>query len=114
MKLHQKSILIKLTEPLSIELFNQLQASNLSEAATLQKLLQLGLDVESGRYHDKELTTVNNRLDSLIRNSEANNKQLQLLNDGQGDIHDAITGQLSDADMLVTKTTQTHKERTSN
>lgn len=105
MKLHQKSINIKLDENLSNEVFNYLQASPFSETKSLTNLLKLGLTVIDGTYHDRELKTLETRTSEIIRMLQLIDTHQTLLQNGLADINDAITNQKSDVDLLIKPTT---------
>lgn len=105
MKLHQKSINVKLDENLSNEVFNYLQASPFSETKSLTNLLKLGLTVIDGTYHDQELKTLETRTSEIIRMLQLIDTHQTLLQNGLADINDAITNQKSDVDLLIKPTT---------
>lgn len=105
MKLHQKSINVKLDENLSNEVFNYLQASPFSETKSLTNLLKLGLTVINGTYHDQELKTLETRTSEIIRMLQLIDTHQTLLQNGLADINDAITNQKSDVDLLIKPTT---------
>ena len=107
MRLHQKSITIKLDENTSNELFDYLNANSFkSEQKLLLELIQTGLNVQNGKYHDQELANIQLQLDSLIRNADANNKTMQHIISGLADVQDSITQQTSDTELLITPYTQ--------
>jgi hypothetical protein len=107
MKLHQKSVNIKLDENLSNEVFNYLQTSPLSEAKSLTNLLTIGLDVVNGKYHDRELHGLETRNDEVIRMLTAIETHQKVLQQGLADINDAVTDQISDTDLLTDPITKT-------
>lgn len=109
MKQNQNSITIKFNKN-SRDLQDALYAYVLShpeqtQNQIMQDLLSFGLSVATGAYHDQELNNIQEQLKTLIRNTNINNQTLHNLNEGLADVQDAITGQMSDVDMLITPTT---------
>lgn len=114
MKLHQKSINIKLDENLSNEVFNYLQTSSVSESKSLINILKIGLDVINGKYHDRELHGLETRNEEIIRILTVIEKHQNGIQQGLADVQDAISDQISDTDLLtapITKTAATKKRK---
>ena len=115
MKLHQKSVNIKLDDNLSNEVFNYLQTSSLSESKSLTNLLELGIDVINGKYHDRELHGLEIRNDEIIRLLTVIEKHQIAIQQGLADVQDSQTDQISDTDLLIKPLTKkaTEKQKTS-
>ena len=72
----------------------------------LRILIANGLAVANGQYHDRELNRIVIQLQNLANHLDLNNEKMEQIIKGQSDLQDAVTGQLTDADALITPTTQ--------
>lgn len=86
-------------------------SSRRSQSDDLKYLLNIGLKVVNGQYHDEELSQIANQIKNLnltIQDEVATNNAII---QGIGDLQDAFTGQQSDIDALVTPETQRTRNR---
>lgn len=77
-----------------------------SQNSQLKQLIRLGLAVVTRQYHDQELANLERQVKNLNLTEKTNTEILRKIIEGQADIQDAITGQISDVDAIITPTTQ--------
>lgn len=111
MKLHQKSILIPLTESQSNQLFNYLQSRPTSDTKSLQHLLDNALAVEDGTYHDQKLHQIETRVSENQRALDTIVALIKSTNEGLASLNDIKTDQISDTDLFITDTTQSTADK---
>lgn len=77
----------------------------------IRVLLANGLAVATGQYHDRELNRLENHIENLSNHIASNDEKLDQIIQGQADLQDAITDQMTDADALITERTRSQQRR---
>ena len=82
------------------------QSDRKTQSDDIKQLLKLGLQVANGQYHDHELVNIENQIHNLYLSMNTHNQISENIIQALGDIQDAITGQQSDVDAIITPKTK--------
>lgn len=82
------------------------QSDRKTQSDDIKQLLKLGLQVANGQYHDHELVNIENQIHNLYLSMNTYNQISENIIQALGDVQDAITGQQSDVDAIITPKTK--------